>query len=208
MKGVHDFISELLNLGITDAQLEVLAHSQAQLQVVVKQIHLANKNFEEKGKATKRQGRRSPSTVRGVDAPAPPEVSLQKVGKLVSPTNPTISNAKPEPIEPAPHTLHAASVAKEMAKINGANSASADLTDDLAPPTKVDPGRLKRRQRVATPTSLVESSPNDSVPSPLDPIVPVLGAMGAQTVQKLTEKQERRKSVKQGIRSSVVVAPK
>jgi hypothetical protein len=197
MKGVQALISKLLEAGINDSQLEILAYSPDQLEAVVKQIRLADKNFDRR---SPRIGKRSPQTVRGVDPPAQPEVSLQKKGKLVSPSNPVISNAKPEPIEPAPHTMHASCIAKEMEKHNSNSSPPAED----APETRVDGARPKRRQRTATPTSPVESSPDDSVPPTVDPIVPVLEVLGQQTVQKITKKQQRQKAVQEGIRNSVV----
>lgn len=204
MKGFHQFLSVLLGAGTTDTQLGIVAGFPERMKVVLEQIQLAEKDFEEKGKATKRHGRRSPQTIRGVDAPAPPEVSLQKEGKLVSPTNPVISNAKPaEPIEPSPVTMHASCLAKEMDKIKS----NSDSNAEEAPVTRVDAGRHKRRQRTATPTSPVESSPDDSVPPTVDPIQPVLGALGQHTVQKITKKQQRQKAVQEDIRKSVV-APK
>ena len=205
MKDVFDFIGKLLKLGIADEQLEIVAHSPDQMKVIVEQIHIATKNFEEKGRATKRVGRRpSPQTIRGIEAPALPEVSLQKEGKLVSPTNPVISNVKPaEPIEPSPVTMHASCLAKEMDKIKS----NSDSNAEEAPVTRVDVGHLKRRQRAATPASPVESSPDDSVPPTVDPVKSVLGVLGQQTVQKITKKQQRQKAVQEGIRNSVV-APK
>ncbi|MGL5830835.1 MAG: hypothetical protein ACRCZE_01675 [Candidatus Altimarinota bacterium] len=204
MKGLYDLLSKILGAGKTDAQLGVLARSPDEMKVVLEQIDLANKNFEERGRATKRHGRRSPRTIRGVDAPAPPELALQKEGKLVSPANPVISNAKPEPIEAPPVTMHASGVAKEMGKLNGAHPA---VPDELAPTTKVDPSLLRKRMRLDTPASPVESSPDDSVPPTVDPIVPVLEVLGQQTVQKITKKQQRQKAVQEDIRKSVV-APK
>jgi hypothetical protein len=204
VKGFHQFLSVLLGAGTTDTQLGIVAGFPERMKVVLEQIQLAERDFEEKGKATKRHGRRSPQTIRGVDAPAPPEVSLQKEGKLVSPTNPVISNAKPaEPIEPSPVTMHASCLAKEMDKIKS----NSDSNAEEAPVTRVDVGRLKRRSRTATPTSPVESSPDDSVPPTVDPIQPVLGALGQHTVQKITKKQQRQKAVQEDIRKSVV-APK
>lgn len=218
MKGIHDLITVLLNAGITDPQLEILAHSEEPLKVVIEvmieQIKIATKRFEAAGEVTKRPGRRPrpPRTVRGVDAPAPtPDQQATNALSVTPPTNPVIKTA-PEAIELPPVTLHASCVEKELAKLNGADSVGIQSGDDKAPPTRVDLPRP--RDRLNTPASPVESSTNDSeqadtsVPPPtVDPIAPVLGVMAGKTVEKITKKKRNRESITEATRKAVV-APK
>lgn len=223
------------NMG--DLHLQALTANPAELRVVLeKMIELAKHYDPEKGRLntqrlpdltsgalTKREGAkaRGPRTKRGVDAPRP-ETALVDSGHLTAPAaNPSIQPAqevkKADPHEAPPATMYASGVAEVMAKVEAE-----------APATKVDLSRLRKRQRLDTPTSPaalnegevavngatpVESSTDDSgqadisdPPPTEDPIAPVLGALGEKTAQNLSKKRQRRKAVDESTRKSVIAS--